>query len=88
MNHFEYDLVEVESYRPNSTSGLHGPIHIRPTHDQGEYKKTMHVSSSSHLKGYEVGTKFIIYAKITSRQGGKPYMYTNPSWNYKVIKKD
>ena len=35
----EYEYIEVESFIPTDLRGKHGHIHIRPTHDQGEFKK-------------------------------------------------
>lgn len=82
-----YMMVEVESYRPQSTSGLHGKVHIRPCEGQG-YPSTMHVECSKRLsEAYPVGTRFRIKAKLTDREGGGEYLYSNYRWVYEVLSK-
>lgn len=39
----KYHLIEVESYLPKSTSGLHGQVHIRPVAGQAGYPTSLHV---------------------------------------------
>ena len=83
----EYDQIKVEGYKPHITSGLHGEVHIRPLPGQTPYEPDMHVECAKELSSeYPVGTKFIIKAKITSRQGGKPFVYSRYSWAYTVLK--
>lgn len=67
----DYRMIKVESYY-ESGSGLHGNIHIRPLPNQSPYESGMRVECSKLLmdeKVYKVGTKFLIKAKITSREG-------------------
>lgn len=75
-----YIEVVVESYTPSSTAGLHGPVHIRPVRGQPGSKKLSDTSI------YPLGTKFKIRAKITDREGGKPFLYSHYSWPFTVIK--
>lgn len=87
MSSDQYSEIIVESYLPSSTSGLHGPVHIRPLPNQNPFKPHLHVECSKELSNdYPVGTKFMITAKITSRQGGKPFVYSHYSWPYRVLK--
>lgn len=73
-----YEEVEVESYIPASTAGLHGEVHIRPMPGQG-FPDDLHVSCSRSLKrDYPVGTRFIILAALTDREGGGQFLYSNP----------
>ncbi len=73
-----YEEVEVESYIPASTSVLHGEVHIRPAPGQ-RFPSTMHVSCSRSLKrDYPVGTRFILLAALTDREGGGQFLYSNP----------
>lgn len=80
-----YIYVVVESYKPSSTSGLHGEIHIRPV--QGEkFPQTMHLECSKRLsEDYDEGTKFRIKAKLTDREGSGEFLYSHYSWSYEVI---
>lgn len=80
-----YVYVEVESYNPASTSGLHGKVHVRPCAGQG-YPQTMHVECSKKLTShYPVGTRFRIRAKLTDREGGGEYLYSYFGWKYEVL---
>ncbi len=80
-----YVLVDVESYRPSNTSGLHGAIHIRPLPGQG-YPTTMHVECSKKLTtAYPVHTRFRIRAKLTDREGGGDFLYSYFGWKYEVL---
>ncbi len=73
-----YEEVEVESYVPANTGGLHGEVHIRPSPGQ-RFPITMHVSCSRSLKrDYPVGTRFLLLAALTDREGGGQFLYSNP----------
>lgn len=43
MKNQDYEYIVVESYYPRNTSGLHGPVHIRPIPDQDTFETLMHV---------------------------------------------
>ena len=54
-----YSWVIVESFRPSSTGGLHGDIHVRPVPGQG-LDTNMFVECSKELvNNYEVGTRYL-----------------------------
>jgi hypothetical protein len=80
-----YELIIVESFLPESTAGLHGPVHIRPIEGQG-YPTDLHVECSKSLsRDYPVGTRFRIRAKRTDREGGTPFLYSSWRWNFEVL---
>ncbi len=80
-----YVYVEVESYRPDHKSGLHGKIHIRPCPGQG-YSTDMHVECSKKLsKDYPLGSKFRLKAKLTDREGKSEYLYSYWGGDYEVL---
>lgn len=80
-----YKMVLVESYRPESTSGLHGNIHIRPSPGQG-FPKSMHVECAKELsRNYPVGTVFRIKAKLTDREGQGEFLYSYYGWKFEVV---
>lgn len=86
MKEIEYDYIIIESYIPERTSGLHGKIHMKPIAGQEPYTEEMHVECSKVLsKDYPVGTRFKIKAKITNKNGGKPFIYSHYSWPFEVI---
>lgn len=85
-HHETYRPVVVESFRPSSTSWLHGGIHIRPVAGQG-FPTTLHVECSKKLsKDYPVGTKFRIQTKLTDREGAGEYLYSYFGWPVEVLK--
>ena len=71
-----YQEIIVESFRPACTNGLHGPIHIRPLPGQGLDTRMMVEWSKSLSYDHPVGTLFKIRAKITSKEGGTPFLYS------------
>ena len=81
-----YVFIEVESYTPDSTSGLHDKVHIRPCEGQG-YPTKLHVECSKKLsQDFPVGTRFLIKAKLTAREAGGEFLYSYHGWSFKVIK--
>ncbi|RYY49292.1 MAG: hypothetical protein EOO06_07635 [Chitinophagaceae bacterium] len=82
----KYSEVIVESFIPQNTSGQHGLIHIRPIPGQDPFLPDMMVECSKDLSyKYEIGTKFRIKAKITSKEDGKPFIYSYYRWTYTVL---
>jgi hypothetical protein len=87
MKEADYDYIIVESFVPNVLTGHHGLVHIRPVANQEPYQIDMLVECNKDLvNDYPIGTKFRIKAKITSKQGGKPFVYSHYKWNYEVLK--
>ena len=84
MKKGKYEYVVIESYR-HTGGGTKEPIGARLLAGQG-HSGTMRVECSSEMRSSQpVGTKFLIRAKITSREGGVPFLYTHYSWPYKVM---
>ena len=80
-----YLTVEVESYRPSRSSGLHGDVHIRPVAGKG-FDPNLHVRCSKGLsENYPVGTRFLITAKLTDREGKGDFLHSHQSWSYEVL---
>jgi len=81
-----YETVMVESFIPNNTSGKHGKIHIRPVSGY-KYPTSLQVECSKKLShDYPIGTKFMLQAKLTNREGGGEYLYSSYRWGFEVIK--
>lgn len=79
-----YILMVVETYH-ESGSGLHDDLHVRPIKGQ---------SVSPHLRvrfpkplrrAHPVGTRFLVYAKISDREGGNEFIHTNHAWDVTVL---
>lgn len=79
-----YDWIEVESFIPDRTSGLHGKVHIRPL-PNGPFSTDLRVECSKAMsRNYPVGTRFRIKAKLTDMQG-TPFIYSSWQWPYEVL---
>jgi PII-like signaling protein len=80
-----YRWIVVESYRPGSTAGLHGEVHIRPISGQG-VRTDLHVECSKKLsENYPIGTRFRIKAKLTDKEGGGEFLYSYFGWAYDTV---
>jgi hypothetical protein len=80
----QYQQVVVETYNAVKP-GKSSRTHVRPVPGQ-PYPPTMDVECSRSMrKQFPVGTKFRIYAKETSREGGKPFLYSHYDWPFEVL---
>ena len=79
-----YVEVIIETYS-SIGEGSSASIRARPVAGQG-YPTTMKVECSKGMRySHPVGTKFKITAKITDKEGGTAFLYTNYNWKYDVI---
>lgn len=84
--HGDYKEIIVESFRPTSTGGHHGPVHVRPIPGQA-FLPSLSVECAKRLtRDYPVGTRFKIRAKLTDREGGGQYLYSYFGWPVEVLK--
>ena len=82
-----YNCIIVESFCPNRTGGLHGPVHVRPAKHQ-MFPQSLMVECPKTLtntKVYPVGTKFRIKVKLTNREGSGEYLYNSYKWPFEVV---
>lgn len=80
----QYLQVVVETYS-GVKAGKTSRIHVRPIPGQ-LFPVTMDVECSRSMRTqYPVGTKFRIYAKETSKEGGKPFLYSHYDWPYEIV---
>ena len=80
-----YQLVEVESFTPSRTSGLHGAVHIRPRPGQGLAEDMFVECSKRPSTDYPIGIRFRIKAKVTDKEGGRPFLYSYWGWEWDVL---
>lgn len=79
-----YRLVVVETYSGHK-HGKKSHIHVRPVAGQ-DLDTNMDVECRRDMrKEYPVGTRFRIKAKLTDRDGGKPFLWSHHSWAYEVL---
>lgn len=82
-----FSYCVVESYYPDNTSGLHGPVHIRPVPGQ-EFPTYLRVECSKDLMNpriHPVGTRFRLRVKLTDREGGGEFLYSYFGWPVEVL---
>ena len=85
-----YHTIIVESFYPSSTAGLHGPVHIRPAHDQ-IFPQTLMVECPKVLvdtRRHPVGTRFRLRVKLTNRLGSGEFLYNSYHWPYEVVSEE
>lgn len=82
---FAYHTIVVESFTPNSTSGRHGEVHVRPAKGQF-YPQMLFVECSRRLvRDFPVGTKFRIKVKLSDRLGDGEFLYSYHGWPFEVV---
>lgn len=84
MQDTAYDYVIVESYRHKGGGTKHA-IGARVVAGQG-HSTSMRVECAAKMRtSHPVGTKFRIRAKLTDKEGGTPFLYSNFNWKYTVV---
>jgi hypothetical protein len=79
-----YIRMVVETYR-ESGSGLHGDIHVRPVAGQ-QVSQNLRVRFPKALRfAHPIGTRFLVYAKLTDKEGGSDFVHTNHAWDVEVL---
>jgi len=80
----DYRAVVIETYR-NTHGGSSKSIRARPLSGQG-LDIAMNVECSSAMrKEHPVGSKFLIQAKVISRENGTPFLYSHYRSSYQVL---
>lgn len=79
-----YREVVVETYRAVGEPSSSG-VRVRPLPGQG-YSVHMNVECSKSMRqNHPVGTRFLIQATLTSKEGGSPFLYSYFQWPYRVL---
>ena len=82
-----YRTILIETYVAQGEPSRK-KIRARPVAGQG-LAVDMHVECSSSMRtGHPVGTIFMVAAKITSKEGGQPFIYTSWQWKSDVMSKE
>lgn len=79
-----YIRIIVETYRETG-SGLHGDLHVRPIAGQGISQNLRVRFPKSVRHAHELGTHFLVYAKLTNKEGGNDFVHTNHAWDVEVL---
>jgi hypothetical protein len=81
----DYTDIIVETYQTGVMSLGHNGVVVRPIAGQ-EFSPDLKVECSRDInKNYPVGTRFKIKAKLTDRQGSKPFLYSSYKWPFEVV---
>jgi hypothetical protein len=79
-----YVSVVVETYCAAGTRS----IRVRPIPGEA-FSSTMNVECSRSMRTqYRLGTRFRIRAKLTDKEGGKPFLYCRYDWKFEVLTSD
>ncbi|MGC2780586.1 MAG: hypothetical protein WA418_33615 [Bradyrhizobium sp.] len=79
-----YILIVVETYL-ESGSGLHGDLHVRPIAGQA-LPSNLRVRFPKSLRcAHPLHTRFLVYAKLTDKEGGNEFVHTNHAWDVQVL---
>jgi hypothetical protein len=79
-----YIRLVVETYY-ESGSGLHGDIHVRPIAGQGMPQDLRVRFPRALRRAHPVPTRFLVYAKLTDKEGGNDFIHTNHAWDVEVL---
>ena len=79
-----YRFYIVKTHR-NSGEESDAKIRVSPIAGQGLPTSMKVECSRSMRKEYPVGTLFRLKAKITDKEGGTPFLYSPPHWEYAVV---
>lgn len=80
----DYHQIVVETYEAKK-SGKATKVHVRPVPNE-VFSVDIDVECSRSIrKDFPIGTRFRIYAKQTSREGGKPFLYSSYKWPVTVV---
>lgn len=79
-----YIKIVVETYR-ESGSGLHGDLHVRPIAGQAISSDLRVRFSKALRRAHKEGTRFLVYAKLTDKEGGNNFVHTNHAWDVEVL---
>jgi hypothetical protein len=79
-----YKYIVVETYNGRYTSDSDG-VHARPLEGQG-LSTQMNVECSRKMRqNHPVGTRFLIKARVTNREGGPDFLYSHYNSRYQVV---
>lgn len=82
-----YREVVIETYL-GVTTHASGGLRARPVQGQG-FPLAMHTECSTKMRhSHPVGTRFLIQARVKSKEGGEPFLYCHYSHPYKVLSDD
>lgn len=79
-----YHEVVIETYL-GPTTHASGGLRARPVEGQG-FPSGMHVECSIDMrKSHPLGTRFLIQARIKSKENGEPFLYCYYGHPYRVL---
>ena len=81
-----YPRIIVETYHEHG-SGLHGDRPVRPIAGQ-QLPQSLRVRFPKALRfAHDLGTHFLVYAKLSDKEGGNDFVHTNHAWDVEVLGK-
>ena len=82
----EYLPVVLETYY-EVKSGKKSRIHARPVSGQEHFSSELDAECCRDMrKKHPVGTMFLVWGKVTDREGGGSFVYTYHGWPFEIVK--
>lgn len=80
----DYQRIVVETYQ-NPGKASRKSIRVRPLEGQG-FSAFLNVECSAEMReGHKIGTKFLLYCKLKSKNGGSLFLYSSYKWEHKIL---
>ena len=79
-----YSLIAIQTCT-RTGGGAHSKNRAHPLPGQGLDTEMFVECSRTIRDAYPVGTVSIIWAKVTDREGGTPFLYSHHSWDFVAI---
>jgi hypothetical protein len=79
-----YFMIVVETYL-ESGPGLHGDLHVRPIEGQALPHDLRVRFPKALRRAHPLGTRFLVFAKLSDKQGGNDFVHTNHAWDVEVL---
>jgi hypothetical protein len=84
--HAEYREYLVETYIPDAEQSCQ-EVRVRPLEAQGLPVDLKVRCSVAMRENHDIGTVFKIFAKLTNKEGGTPFLHSPYTWDYEVLTK-
>ena len=84
---FDYEPVVLETYFAIK-AGKKSRVHARPLKGQQSFPSDLDAECCRQMrKDYPIGTAFLVWGKVTNRQGKGEFVYTYHGWPFEVVGK-
>lgn len=82
MSNYKYFIIQTYENHGEASSK---PVRAKAVDGQGVATDRKVSCSEGMRLSHPVGTFFRVKCKVTDREGGIPFLYRHPSWDYEVV---